>query len=80
MAEKKKFDPEGSGYDMEAAKACGLKKKDGHWPSRCPHTGQLLKGRKHKTWDLLERGEREANMEIFKGPDGKYHSKPRKEK
>ena len=77
MAKKKKFDPEGSGYDMEAAKACGLKKEDGHWPSRCPHTGQLLKGRKHKTWDHLEKGEREANMEIFKGPDGKYHSKPK---
>ena len=72
MAKKKKFNPEGSGY--------GLKKDEtGHWPSRCPHTGQLLKGRKHETWDLLEAGEKEAGMEIFKGPDGKYHSKPIKE-
>ena len=81
MAKKKKFDPEGSGYDEDAARACGLSPdKNDHWPSRCPHTGQLLKGRKHKTWDLLEKGEREANMEIFKGPDGKYHSKPKKGK
>ena len=77
MAKKKKFAPEGSGYDMEAAVSCGLEKDEtGHWPSRCPHTGQLLKGRKHKTWDLLEKGEREANMEIFKGSNGKYYSKP----
>ena len=78
MAKKKKFDPEGSGYDYDSAKACGLEKdKTGHWPSRCPHTGQLLKGRKHETWDLLESGEKEAGMEIFKGSDGKYHSKPK---
>ena len=52
MAEKKKFDPEGSGYDMKAAEACGLEKdKTGHWPSRCPGSGQLLKGKKHKTWN-----------------------------
>ena len=74
----KKFDPEGSGYDMEAAVACGLEKDEtGHWPSRCPHTGQLLKGRKHETWDLLITGEEEAGYAIFKGPDGKYHSKPK---
>ena len=73
-----KFDSEGSGYDYTAAKACDLKPDEtGHWPSRCPHTGQQLKGRKHKTWDLLEKGEKKADMEIFKGPDGKYHSKPK---
>ena len=82
MAKKKKFDPEGSGYDMEAAKTCGLKPdpKTGHWPSRCPHTGQLLKGRKHETWHLLEEGEKKEDHEIFKGPDGKYHSKPKEGK
>ena len=73
-----KFDPEGSGYDMDAAVACGLEEDEtGHWPNRCPHTGQLLKGRKHETWDLLEEGEKKAGMEIFKGPGGKYHSKPK---
>ena len=77
MAKKEMFDPEGSGYDMEAAKACGLKKKDGHWPSRCPHTGQLLKGRQHETWDLLVKGEESEDMEIFKGSGGKYYSKPK---
>ena len=81
MAKKKKFDPEGSGYDYDAAKACEVgPDSTGHWPSRCPHTGQLLKGKKHKTWDLLEKGEKEAGMEIFKGPDGKYHSRPEKKR
>ena len=70
-----KFNPEGEGYDYTAAKACGLKAdKSGHWPGRCPKTGQLLKGKKHETWDLLEQGEREMDYTIFKGEDGKYYS------
>ena len=49
------FDPEGSGYDYRAAEECGLGPDDkGHWPSRCPQSGQLLKGRKHETWKLLQ--------------------------
>ena len=70
-----KFDSEGSGYDYAAARACDLKPDEtGHWPSRCPKTGQLLKGKKHKTWNLLEQSEREMNYTIFKGEDGKYYS------
>lgn len=46
-----KFDPEGEGYDYETAKAAGLSAgPDGHWPSRDPRTGMLLKGRKHPTF------------------------------
>jgi len=79
--EESSFDPEGDGYDEEAALTCGLKPdKDGHWPSRCPHTGQLLKGRDHDTWDKLIAGEKKANHEIFKGPDGKYYSKPKEKR
>ena len=45
------FNPEGSGYDYKTAKQFGLKPdKTGHWPSRVPSTGLILKGKDHKTW------------------------------
>jgi len=75
MAEKG-FDPEGEGYDYESAKAGGIKPDEtGHWASRNPKTGQILKGRKHKTFYLTEEGEKKAGFEIYKGKDGKYYSK-----
>lgn len=72
------FDPEGAGYDMESALKYGMKPQIGddgkpHWQSRVPQTGLLLKGRKHETWNLLEKGEREAGYEIYK-KDGRYYS------
>ena len=75
------FDPEGSGYDYQEAKRHGIKPALGpdgkmHWPSRA-RSGQLLKGRRHKTWDLLEAGEEKAGYEIYKGKDGKYFSRPK---
>lgn len=71
------FDPESGDYDMETAKAAGLTPdKTGHWPSRDPRTGMLLKGRSHKTWHLTEQGEREAGMVIQKRDDGRYYSQP----
>ena len=68
---------------MKSAKAAGLTPdpKTGHWQSRVPagdQEGLLLKGRKHKTWDLLEKGEREAGYEIYKKPDGRYYSRKKK--
>jgi len=43
--EEATFDPEGSGYDYESAKAAGLlPDSTGHWPSREPKSGLLLKG------------------------------------
>ena len=81
MAKKKEFNPEGSDYDLEAAKSCGLKADDtGHWPSRCPDTGQILKGRKHKTWDKTLKGEHEVGYALYKKEDGKYYSKEVKKK
>jgi hypothetical protein len=75
MPEAKAFDPEGSGYDMESATKHGLKTdKTGHWPSRVPATGLLLKGRKHPTWPLTEKGEQEAGYEIYK-EGGRYYSR-----
>jgi len=75
------FDPEGEGYDDETATKYGLKPdpKTKHWQSRIPETGLLLKGRKHKTWNLLEKGEKEAGYEIYKHTDGRYYSKPKDE-
>ena len=73
------FDPEGDGYDYAAAKAAGLiPGYDGHWPSRHPRTGQLLKGRRHPTWPLTEQGEIDAGHEIYKGIGGYYFSRPKK--
>lgn len=70
-----KFDPEGSGYDMDTAKAAGLKPDDtGHWPSRDPESGQILKGRNHKTFYLTEEGEAKAGYKIRKGDNGRYYS------
>jgi hypothetical protein len=74
---KKKFDPEGSDYDYETAKKHGIKPdKTGHWQSRVPQTGQILKGRRHKTYHLTVAGEKEAGHEITKGKDGRYYSQP----
>ena len=45
MPRKKKFDPEGKGYDMESALFYGLRPDStGHWPSRVPETGLILSG------------------------------------
>jgi hypothetical protein len=76
------FDPEGTGYDYESAKSAGLSQDEtGHWPSRNPKTGQILKGRGHETFSLTEQGEKEAGYKIEKGSDGKYYSqKPKEDK
>jgi hypothetical protein len=72
------FDPEGQGYDYDTAIKSGMKPdKHGHWGSRDGKTGLLLKGRKHKTWDLLEKGEKEAGYRIFK-KGKRYYSEPEK--
>ena len=70
-----RFNPEGSGYDYKSAKAAGLGPDSitKHWPSRDPYTGLLLKGKKHKTWNLLEKGEIEAGYSIVK-KQGRYWS------
>ena len=68
------FDPEGAGYDYDAARKAGLgPDATGHWPSRDPATGAILKGRQHPTWDLTEKGERDAGNAIY-SRDGRYYS------
>jgi hypothetical protein len=74
-AKKKKFDPEGSGYDYEGAKEAGVTPdKTGHYGSRDPRTGKILKGRKHKTFHKTRRGEMKAGYKIHKADDGRYYS------
>jgi hypothetical protein len=72
------FDPEGEGYDYESAGKYEIKPDNtGHWQSRVPETGLLLKGRKHETWSKTEEGEAKAGYEIYKGEDGRYYSRKR---
>lgn len=74
-----RFDPEGSGYDYKRAIKSGIKpnKKDGHWQSRDPKTGQILKGRSHPTFYKTVEGEKRAGYEIYRKENGKYYSRPK---
>lgn len=76
---KSKFDPKGTGYDYATARREGLSPdRTGHWPSRAPVSGQILKGMRHPTFPLTERGEADAgyamqsraNDRIYSEPDG----------
>ena len=74
------FDPKGSGYDYAGAGFDVTRDSIGKMSSRNPRTGQILKGRKHPTYDLTKKGEKEAGYVIAKlFPKGKEYSyKPRK--
>lgn len=75
---QQEFDPEGGEYDYNAAKRGGLSADEtGHWPSRDPGTGRILKGRNHPTFDKTIKGEEEAGYEIYKASDGYYYSRKR---
>ena len=75
------FDPEGSDYDYEIAKASGGKPNErGHWGSLDPRTGMVLKGRKHPTWKLMEEEETNRGFKIIKKENGRYYSVPVKGK
>ena len=69
------FNPEGKGFDMETALMSGSKPNaEGHWGSLNPKTGRVLKGRQHKTWDLMEEEEHKRGNAIIKKADGRYYS------
>lgn len=79
MKRRSEFDPEGDGYDYDTAKAAGLGPDiDGNWPSRNPKTGQILKGKQHETYYLVEDQEKKFGYKIKK-IDGKYYSLPKQE-
>jgi len=47
-----------------------------HGSSLDPRTGMVLKGRKHKTWHLMEQEEMRRGNMIIKKDDGRYYSIP----
>ena len=70
------FDPEGSGYDYASAEAFGMgPDADGHYYSRVPETGLLLKGAGHPTFDETLEGEAKAGNAIVQGSDGRYYTR-----
>lgn len=70
------FDAEGEGYDRQTAIDYDLKPDEtGHWPSRNPKTGQLLKGAAHETMDLTIENEWDAGYDVVK-KKGRYYSYP----
>jgi len=70
-----KFDPEGDGYDYDTARQAGLAPdKDGHWPSRDPRSGVLLKGRKHPTSAKGDEADAKLGYYTRKREDGRYES------
>jgi len=63
----KSFDAEGIGYDIVSAIKARLNVNEtGHFPSRVPDTGLLLKGRQHETWFKTEAAEKALGYEITK--------------
>jgi hypothetical protein len=50
-----------------------------HQGSRNPETGQILKGKKHPTFNLTIQGEESSGYEIYKNSDGLYYSRPKTE-
>lgn len=77
MVNPLRFDPEGEGYDYDTAIASGDKpNQEGHWSSLDPRSGMVLKGRKHKTWNLMEEEEAKLGNRIVKRGD-RYYSEER---
>ena len=78
-ARRRKFDADSDDYDYRGAKRAGLKPDEtGHWPSRDPKSGKILKGTKHPTYHKTLKGEEDAGMEVYKGKDNRMYSKPKK--
>jgi len=74
ISDEIEFDPEGEGYDYETAGRYGIRPDDkGHWPSREPETGLLLKGKKHPTFEKTIKAEQKLGYKIYK-KDGRYYS------
>ena len=66
------------GYNYESAISAGLSPDEtGHWPSRNPDTGEILKGKKHPTFFMTRKGERSVGYKIKK-VGGKLYSQPKK--
>ena len=70
------FDVKGKGYDEKSARGAGVYNKDefGHYPSRVPETGLLLKGRGHETYDKMLDEEKDMGFEVYE-KGGRDYSK-----
>lgn len=51
-----------------------------HWTSRNPTTGQLLKSENHPTFELMMKGEQEANMNVYRDLNGSLYSYPKNQR
>jgi hypothetical protein len=68
------------GYNYEGAISAGLSPDStGHWPSRNPNTGEILKGKRHPTINKTKKAERELGYKITK-KDGVLYSNPKPQK
>lgn len=66
-----------SDYDyFNAAPEMAPTEEGQHWDSRNPHTGRLLKGENHPTFDLMVEGENKARYKIVRGYNGELYSIP----
>jgi hypothetical protein len=66
------------GYNYAGAKEAGLEPDEtGHWPSRRPDTGEILKGRRHPTIARTKAGEKAAGYKMYR-KDGKMYSRRKK--
>jgi GH24 family phage-related lysozyme (muramidase) len=88
-----KFNAESSDYDINTAKTSGMTPdSSGHWGSvvdasledkqkyNLPDESYLiLKGKKHKTWNLMEKAENERGFKVVKFGD-RYYSIPKETK
>ena len=66
-----------SDYDYFNASPEMIPTEEGqHWDSRNTHTGRLLKGENHPTFDLMVEGENKAGYKIVRGYNGELYSIP----
>ena len=64
-------------YDYKSARDAGLGPDEtGHWPSRVPSTGLILKAEDHPTFHKTLQAEMAAGYEITRGEDGRLYSFP----
>ena len=72
------FDPSADGYDYETANQYELKPDStGHWPSRVPDTGRILKGENHETFNQTIASETGLGNVVYRGDDGFIYSHPK---
>lgn len=69
------------GYNHDAADKAGIKPDEtGHYPSRNPETGEILKGRKHPTIRKTRKAEKAVGNKVFKVKGGTLYSLPKEDK